>query len=306
MLLAITPPWLMSACGNIDYYVAGARYDTGVSAVRGRESRPCGFREVHPAGGSPAHTAVESSKIGVSAPFLGESCEWVSSFMVDFIATSTADVLRRFHPDWLVLSFTGASRCRTTISRTGSAFRATRHRSGSSAPNPPAGTRARAHGAIFQPTAAAWLSRQVAFSMVCVGAILFVRSLTRKKRHLSVNPGSTRPRASWKPRSGLSPNENYPRRATPGLQADLIEPLRALPKADARSRGSSVVPLTRLWLQENRYLAATPKRSEGGPLLSARKCARFFQHPGIRVWPPRNIEVDTVVASRGLSSTRVS
>jgi predicted lysophospholipase L1 biosynthesis ABC-type transport system permease subunit len=129
---------------------------------------------------------VESLLIGVAGTVLGAVlAQWVSRFLVAFIATSAPDLFVDLHPDWLVLSFTmGIALLTTILFGLAPAFRAKRIAPAAALKS--AG-RNLAGGREHFSLRRGLVVSQVAFSLVLlVGAILFVRSL---KNILSVNTG---------------------------------------------------------------------------------------------------------------------
>ena len=269
MLLAIAALVLLSACANIAILLLAR------AGVRGREiavrlslgaSRGRLIRQL----------LVESLLIGVAGAVLGAVlAQWVSRFLVAFIATSAPDVfVSILRPDWLVLSFTvGIALLTTNSLRPGSRFPRRAHRSGSSAQI--RGPEPRRRAASISASAAAWLSRQVAFSLVLlVGAILFVRSL---KNILSVNAGF---HTAGMMEADLDFRQlKIPAPQRQGYKLNLIDRSRALPGVEGVA-DASVVPLSGYGWQENVILAGATKRADVAPLFT-QVSPDFFNTMGI-------------------------
>ena len=184
---------LIYACANIAILLLAR------TSVRGRRDRRAAFARCIPRARLIRQLLVERALlIGVAGTVLGAVlAQWVSRFLVAFIATSAPDVFVDPHPDWLVLTFTVgiAAADYNFLFGLAPAFRATRIAPAAALKSTRAGNLAggREHFSLRRGLVVS----QVAFSLVLlVGAILFVRSL---KNILSSGcRRSTRP-ASWKP-----------------------------------------------------------------------------------------------------------
>src|ERR1700719_4601295 len=269
MLLAIAALVLLIACANIAILLLAR------ASVRGREiavrlslgaSRGRLIRQL----------LVESLLIGVAGTVLGAVlAQWVSSFLVAFIATSTPDVFVYLHLDWLVLSFTmGIALLTTILFGLAPASRATRIAPAAALKS--AG-RNLAVGREHFSLRRGLVVSQVAFSLVLlVGAILFVRSL---KNILSVNAGF---RTAGIMEADLDFRQlKIPAPQRQGYKLNLIDRLRALPGVEGVA-DASVVPLSSYGWQENVILAGATKRADVAPLFT-QVSPDFFNTMGIRV-----------------------
>jgi predicted permease len=223
---------------------------------------------------------VESLLIGVAGTVLGAVlAQWVSRFLVAFIATSTPDVFVYLRPDWLVLSFTmGIALLTTILFGLAPAFRATRIAPAAALKS--AG-RNLAGGREHFSLRRGLVVSQVAFSLVLlVGAILFVRSL---KNILSVNAGFYT--------AGIMEADldfrqlKIPAPQRQGYKLNLIDRLRALPGVEGVA-DASVVPLSGYGWQENVILAGATKRADVAPLFT-QVSPDFFNTMGIRIMAGR-------------------
>ena len=273
MLLAIAALVLLIACANIAILLLAR------ASVRGREiavrlslgaSRGRLIRQL----------LVESLLIGVAGTVLGAVlAQWVSRFLVAFIATSGPDVFVDLHPDWLVLSFTmGIALLTTILSGLAPAFRATRIAPAAALKS--AG-RNLAGGREHFSLRRSLVVSQVAFSLVLlVGAILFVRSL---KNILSVNAGF---HTAGIMEADLDFRQlKIPAPQRQGYKLNLIDRLRALPGIEGIA-DASVVPLSGHGWQENVILAGAAKRADVAPLFT-QVSPDFFNTMGIRIMAGR-------------------
>jgi predicted permease len=273
MLLAIAALVLLIACANIAILLLAR------ASVRGREiavrlslgaSRGRLIRQL----------LVESLLIGVAGTVLGAVlAQWVSRFLVAFIATSGPDVFVDLHPDWLVLSFTmGIALLTTILFGLAPAFRATRIAPAAALKS--AG-RNLAGGREHFSLRRGLVVSQVAFSLVLlVGAILFVRSL---KNILSVNAGF---HTAGIMEADLDFRQlKIPAPQRQGYKLNLIDRLRALPGVEGVA-DASVVPLSGYGWQENVILAGAAKRADVAPLFT-QVSPDFFNTMGIRIMAGR-------------------
>jgi putative ABC transport system permease protein len=273
MLLAIAALVLLIACANIAVLLLAR------ASVRGREiavrlslgaSRGRLIRQL----------LVESLLIGVAGTVLGAVlAQWVSRFLVAFIATSGPDVFVDLHPDWLVLSFTmGIALLTTILFGLAPAFRATRIAPAAALKS--AG-RNLAGGREHFSLRRGLVVSQVAFSLVLlVGAILFVRSL---KNILSVNAGF---HTAGIMEADLDFRQlKIPAPQRQGYKLNLIDRLRALPGVEGVA-DASVVPLSGYGWQENVILAGAAKRADVAPLFT-QVSPDFFNTMGIRIMAGR-------------------
>jgi putative ABC transport system permease protein len=273
MLLAIAALVLLIACANIAILLLAR------ASVRGREiavrlslgaSRGRLIRQL----------LVESLLIGVAGTVLGAVlAQWVSRFLVAFIATSGPDVFVDLHPDWLVLSFTmGIALLTTILFGLAPAFRATRIAPAAALKS--AG-RNLAGGREHFSLRRGLVVSQVAFSLVLlVGAILFVRSL---KNILSVNAGF---HTAGIMEADLDFRQlKIPAPQRQGYKLNLIDRLRALPGVEGVA-DASVVPLSGYGWQENVILAGAAKRADVAPLFT-QVSPDFFNTMGIPIMAGR-------------------
>src|ERR1700719_4964589 len=272
-LLAIAALVLLIACANISNLLLAR------ASARGREiavrlslgaSRGRLIRQL----------LVESLLIGVAGTVLGAVlAQWVSRFLVAFIATSAPDVFVYLHLDWLVLSFTmGIALLTTILFGLAPAFRATRIAPAAALKS--AG-RNLAVGREHFSLRRGLVVSQVAFSLVLlVGAILFVRSL---KNILSVNAGF---RTGGIMEADLDFRQlKIPAPQRQGYKLNLIDRLRALPGVQGVA-DASVVPLSSYGWQENVILAGAAKRADVAPLFT-QVSPDFFNTMGIRIMAGR-------------------
>src|SRR5580704_9548213 len=249
MLLAIAALVLLIACANIAILLLAR------ASVRGREIA-VRLSLGASSGRLIRQLLVESLLIGVAGTVLGAVlAQWVSRFLVAFIATSAPDVFVDLHLDWLVLSFTmGIALLTTILFGLAPAFRATRIAPAAALKS--AG-RNLAGGREHFSLRRGLVVSQVAFSLVLlVGAILFVRSL---KNILSVNAG-------FQTAGIMEADLDFRQLKIPAPQRqsyklNLIDRLRALPGVDGVA-DASVVPLSGYGWQENVILAGASKRAE--------------------------------------------
>jgi putative ABC transport system permease protein len=273
MLLAIAALVLLIACANIAILLLAR------ASVRGREiavrlslgaSRGRLIRQL----------LVESLLMGVAGTVLGAVlAQWVSRFLVAFIATSAPDVFVDLNPDWLVLSVTmGIALLTTILFGLAPAFRATRTAPAAALKS---GGRNLAGGREHFSLRRGLVVSQVAFSLVLlVGATLFVRSL---KNILSVNAGF---HTAGIMEADLDFRQlKIPAPQRQGYKLNLIDRLRALPGVDGVA-DASVVPLSGYGWQENIVLAGATKRADVAPLFT-QVSPDFFNTMGIRVMAGR-------------------
>jgi predicted permease len=280
MLLAIAALVLLIACANIAILLLAR------SSVRGREIA-VRLSLGASSGRLIRQLLVESLLIGVAGTVLGAVlAQWVSRFLVAFIATSATDVFVDLHPDWLVLSFTmGMALLTTILFGLAPAFRATRIAPAAALKS--AG-RNLAGGREHFSLRRGLVVSQVAFSLVLlVGAILFVRSL---KNILSVNAGF---HTAGIMEADLDFRQlKIPAPQRQGYKLNLIDRLRALPGIEGVA-DASVVPLSGYGWQENVILAGATKRADVAPLFT-QVSPDFFNTMGIRIMAGRTFsERDT-------------
>ncbi|MBA0087874.1 MAG: FtsX-like permease family protein, partial [Acidobacteria bacterium Pan2503] len=255
ILLAIAALVLLIACANIAILLLAR------AGVRGREIA-VRLSLGASSGRLVRQLLVESLLIGVAGAVLGAVlAQWVSRFLVAFIATSAPDVFVDLHPDWLVLTFTvGIALLTTILFGLAPAFRATRIAPAAALKS--AG-RNLAGGREHFSLRRGLVVSQVAFSLVLlVGAILFVRSL---KNILSVDAGFhtagiMEADLDFRQLKILAPQRQ-------GYKLNLIDRLRALPGVEGVA-DASVVPLSGYGWQENVILAGATKRADVAPLFT--------------------------------------
>jgi putative ABC transport system permease protein len=273
MLLAIAALVLLIACANIAILLLAR------ASVRGREIA-VRLSLGASSGRLIRQLLVESLLIGVAGTVLGAVlAQWVSRFLVAFIATSAPDVFVDLHPDWLVLSFTmGIALLTTILFGLAPAFRATRIAPAAALKS--AG-RNLAGGREHFSLRRGLVVSQVAFSLVLlVGAILFVRSL---KNILSVNAGF---HTAGIMEADLDFRQlKIPAPQRQGYKLSLIDRLRALPGVEGVA-DASVVPLSGYGWQENVILAGATKRADVAPLFT-QVSPDFFNTMGIRIMAGR-------------------